>query len=68
MEAYKITQGYHLMMHIDDPCMLYRRSCLKEIETMIADEMKVGIVGVCAWFMLYMKLVLKMETPSYVLD
>jgi hypothetical protein len=29
------------MMHIDDPCM-YRRSCLKEIETMIADEMKVG--------------------------
>jgi hypothetical protein len=28
-------------MHIDDPRM-YRRSCLKEIKTMIADEMKVG--------------------------
>jgi hypothetical protein len=28
----------------------------------------VGIVGVCAWFLLYMDLVLKMETLSYVLD
>ncbi len=55
-------------MHIDDPCMLYRRSCLKKIETLIADEMKVGIVGVCAWFLLYMNLVLKMEPLSYVLD
>jgi len=53
------------MTHV---CMLYRRSCLKEIETMIADEMKVGIVGVCAWILLYMNLVLKMETLSYVLD
>lgn len=55
-------------MHIGDPCMLYRRSCLKEIETMITDEMKVSIVGVCAWFLLYMNLVLKMVTLSYVLD
>jgi hypothetical protein len=35
---------------------------------MIADEMKVGIVGVCAWFLLCMNLVLKMETLPYVLD
>jgi len=47
------------MMHIDDPCM-YRRSCLKEIETMIAAEMKVGDRCMFLDFVIY-EFGLKME-------